>query len=134
MFVENLEGEITKRIILGDIHFFQDIIVTFTLLSFPSAQSPGSLTLLCGGQAHIRFDVYAHHWHFSTNEYNEHVSTWTASVYTVHVAMFPRGSACVYIVHMVDRGHQIVVRLTKNMVDLIVTYIHDCKLLHNILL
>ena len=31
---------------------------------------------------------------------NEHVSTWTASVYTVHVAMFPRGSACVYIAHV----------------------------------
>jgi len=29
----------------------------------------------------------------------EHVSTWTHSVYTVHVTMFPRGSACVYIVH-----------------------------------
>ena len=32
---------------------------------------------------------------------NEHVSMWTASVYTVHVTMFPRGSACVYIVHVV---------------------------------
>ena len=31
---------------------------------------------------------------------NEHVSTWTASVYTVNVTMFPRGSACVYIVHV----------------------------------
>ena len=28
---------------------------------------------------------------------NEHVSTWTASVYTVHVTMFLCGSACVYI-------------------------------------
>ena len=32
---------------------------------------------------------------------NEHVSAWTAFVYMVHVAMFPRGSACVYIVHVV---------------------------------
>ena len=31
---------------------------------------------------------------------NEHVSTWVASVYTVHVTMFPCGSACVYIVHV----------------------------------
>ena len=33
--------------------------------------------------------------------HHEHVSTWTASVYTVHVKMFPRGSDCVYIVHVV---------------------------------
>ena len=26
---------------------------------------------------------------------------WTASVYRVHVTMFPRDSACVYIVHLV---------------------------------
>ena len=31
---------------------------------------------------------------------NEHVSTWTASVYTVHVIMFPRSSACAYAVHV----------------------------------
>ena len=31
----------------------------------------------------------------------EHVSTWTASVYTVQVTMFPRGFVCVYIVHVV---------------------------------
>ena len=37
---------------------------------------------------------------------NEHVSTWTASVYTIHATMYPRGSACVYIVHVLDRGHQ----------------------------
>ena len=29
------------------------------------------------------------------------MSMWTTSVYTVHATMFPRGSACVYIVHMV---------------------------------
>ena len=33
---------------------------------------------------------------------NKQVSVWTASVYTVHVTMFPRGSACVYIVHVVE--------------------------------
>ena len=32
---------------------------------------------------------------------NEHVFTWTASVYTVHVTMFPGGSTCVYIVNVV---------------------------------
>ena len=31
----------------------------------------------------------------------QHVSTVTATIYTVHVAMFPRGSACIYTVHMV---------------------------------
>ena len=31
----------------------------------------------------------------------QHVSTGTATIYTVHVAMFPRGSACVDTVHMV---------------------------------
>ena len=35
---------------------------------------------------------------------NEHVSTWTASVYTVHVIMFPRASACVCIVHVMKRS------------------------------
>ena len=29
------------------------------------------------------------------------MSTWTASVYTLHVTMFPRGSVCVHIVHVV---------------------------------
>ena len=29
---------------------------------------------------------------------NEHVPTWAAPVYTVHVIMFPRASASVYIV------------------------------------
>ena len=33
---------------------------------------------------------------------NDHVSTWIASVYTVHVIMF-RGSATVYVVHVVKR-------------------------------
>ena len=28
---------------------------------------------------------------------NEHVSTWTASIYTVHLTILPCGSACVYI-------------------------------------
>ena len=32
---------------------------------------------------------------------NEHLSTWSASVYMVHVTVFPRGSACVYTVHVV---------------------------------
>ena len=32
------------------------------------------------------------------------MSTWMASDYTVRVAMFPRGSACVYIVHVVKTG------------------------------
>jgi len=27
--------------------------------------------------------------------------TWTASVYTIHVTMFPRGSVCVYIIHAI---------------------------------
>ena len=31
----------------------------------------------------------------------DHVSTWLASVCTVHVIMFPRGSASVYTVHVV---------------------------------
>ena len=30
------------------------------------------------------------------------MSTWIASVYTVHVIMFLRGSASVYIVHVVN--------------------------------
>ena len=33
---------------------------------------------------------------------NDHVSTWIASVYTVHVIMFLRDSASVYIVHVVN--------------------------------
>ena len=57
---------------------------------------------------------------------NKHVSTWTASVYMVHVTLFSRGSDCVYNVHVLDRGHQndltmiklMMVRLTKNVVDL----------------
>ena len=32
---------------------------------------------------------------------NEHVSTWTASNYTVQITMFHRGSACVYVVYVV---------------------------------
>ena len=44
---------------------------------------------------------------------NEHVSAWTASVYTAHVTMFPRGSACVHIVHVLDRGHQNDLPMTK---------------------
>ena len=31
---------------------------------------------------------------------NEHVSTWSASVYTLHVKKIPRGSTCVYFVHI----------------------------------
>ena len=31
----------------------------------------------------------------------QYVSTWTATIYTVHGARFPRGSACVYTVHVV---------------------------------
>ena len=30
------------------------------------------------------------------------MSTWIASVYTIHVIMFPRGSASVYIVYVVN--------------------------------
>ena len=29
------------------------------------------------------------------------MSTWTAFIYTVHVTLFPRGSACVYIENVV---------------------------------
>jgi len=31
----------------------------------------------------------------------EHVSTWTATVYMVHVTRFPRGSVYAYIVYVV---------------------------------
>ena len=43
------------------------------------------------------------------------MSTWTASVYTVRVAIFSRGSACVNIVHVLARGHKNDLTMTKIM-------------------
>ena len=38
---------------------------------------------------------------------------WTASVYTAHVTMFPRGSVCVYLVHVVKTSITITFPQTK---------------------
>ena len=51
-----------------------------------------------------------------------HVPTWTVSIYTVHGTIFPRGSACVYIVHVLNNVYQ-----NDHKCGWFVTYIPDCR-------